>query len=216
MPFSQKDMERLIDYYNNQSVGNQEQHQELIDWLRQCEAFFRGIGDKFLAFGLHSYILGLEQTLNELIKDELATDSIETENNERWVNPYNFNNLMDFDQIHFFFDYVLTEDDYDMVFNCVKYAFKEILHADDAALTKFKYLPYVSCTGMKFNFDLSKCRSDDPEIILALKTAELYVREGSPIRLTNRGGDNTKGTRLYSGIGRCGILNVQISDNHYA
>lgn len=52
-----------------------------------------------------------------------------------------------------------------------------------------------------FSYDSTKCRSDDPDEVEAICRASRYVKEGSPIRKTDRAGRGTAGTRLCQGLG---------------
>jgi hypothetical protein len=60
-------------------------------------------------------------------------------------------------------------------------------------------------TVIYYGYDSTKSRRDDCHTVEAFELAKEYIRDGSPIRMTDRAGAGTRGTRLCPGIGEVGV-----------
>ncbi len=68
-------------------------------------------------------------------------------------------------------------------------------------------LPIVTEVGkvLTFEYDSSDRRRTSPDYGECFAEAARFVREGSPVRCSNRAGAGTKGTRLCRGVGKIGV-----------
>jgi hypothetical protein len=72
-------------------------------------------------------------------------------------------------------------------------------------------------TYIKVNWDSTKSRSDDlgDRIFEIRHNFSDYMKEGTPIRTTDRAGKGTRGTRLLSGIGFNADIMLEVSERRY-
>ena len=96
-----------------------------------------------------------------------------------------------------------------LVAGAIGYALREIVHGESLSEPDVKHFLDAETgsgsTELTFSYDSTKARSDDPDFWFAFEIAWSYVQRGSPVRVTNRSGPNTKGTRLVQGIGDCEV-----------
>lgn len=116
------------------------------------------------------------------------------------LNEWDYGDFYDF-RVHV--NRILSEDEVMRASGCIGYALKQHIKGEELSLPEVTYIP--NATLLDFHYDSTKTQSDDPDFGLAFFDAETYVREGTPIRKTNRAGAGTKGTRLVEGIGDCEV-----------
>ena len=92
-----------------------------------------------------------------------------------------------------------------LVAGAIGYALREIVHGESLSEPDVKHFLDAGSgsTELTFHYDSTSSCSENPDFWLAFELAWLYVQKGSPVRVTNRSGPNTKGTRLVQGIGDC-------------
>ena len=95
----------------------------------------------------------------------------------------------------------LTDKQVRAAAGCIRYALRQVLHGEELSEPQSIKRKPGTRTIARFSYDSTKSRSDDPDDQGAFELAAQYVREGSPIRTTDRAGQGTRGTRLAEGIG---------------
>lgn len=106
----------------------------------------------------------------------------------------------DWQEIRVEFDRVLVDAEVWQAAGCIGYALRQQLHGEDLSEPR-KIKRKGGKTIVRFGYDSTKSRSDDPDEVAAFELAALYVQEGSPVRKTDRAGKGTAGTRLCQGLG---------------
>lgn len=99
------------------------------------------------------------------------------------------------------FDAILTDSQVYQAAGCIGYALRQVLRGEELSEPVKVSRKRAGRTVVKFGYDSTKSRSDDPDDNEAFELAARYVVEGSPIRTTDRAGAGTRGTRLAEGIG---------------
>ncbi|WP_394794901.1 hypothetical protein [Armatimonas sp.] len=99
------------------------------------------------------------------------------------------------------FDALLTDTQVYQAAGCIGYALRQTLHGESLSEPEKAKRTGDGRTIVRFSYDSTKSQSDDPDDQSAFEIAGQYVREGSPLRTTNRAGANTAGTRLCEGLG---------------
>ena len=99
------------------------------------------------------------------------------------------------------FSSYLTDQEVWAAAGCLGYALRQILHGE-----KLSEPLRIKRTGdgrtiARFGYDATKGRASSPDAAKAFSLASQYIQEGSPVRKTNRAGENTLGTRLCEGLG---------------
>lgn len=108
----------------------------------------------------------------------------------------------DFAEIRAVVERYLTPDEITRVAGCVGYALRQELAGEDLSEPHVIQSVRAGQTVLLFGYDSTKSRRDDPDFAEAFRLAARYVAEGTPVRLTNRAGAGTKGTRLVAGLGQ--------------
>lgn len=106
----------------------------------------------------------------------------------------------DWQEIRVEFDRSLVDAEVWQAAGCIGYALRQQLHGEDLS-EPYKIKRKGKKTIVRFGYDSTKSRSDDPDFPLAFDLAALYVSDGSPVRTTDRAGRGTAGTRLCEGLG---------------
>lgn len=108
------------------------------------------------------------------------------------------------DQIRVEVERRLPTDQVRQLAGCVGYALRQVLHGEE--LSEPVKIAWKGRTNEKsivrFYYDSTKSRSDDPKEAEAFELAARYIAEGTPVRTTDRAGAGTKGTRLCEGVGQ--------------
>lgn len=94
----------------------------------------------------------------------------------------------------------LSQEDIDSISGCLGYALRQTIAGESLSdPVSIDQTPFF--IGIEYFYDATKTRRDDPDFLEAFDLAEKMIREGTPIRTTNRAGEGTQGTRLVEGIG---------------
>lgn len=110
-------------------------------------------------------------------------------------------------------DRILTPDEYNRLSGCLGYALREVLAGESLSdpdvefesKSEYYWEDTKGNTILLYYYDSTKSQRDDPDYLEAFNKAETYIKNGTPIRKTNRAGANTQGTRLVEGIGEIGL-----------
>lgn len=103
----------------------------------------------------------------------------------------------------------LTDEQVHQAAGCIGYALRQEIRGEELSEPLSIKRTKGGRTIARFGYDSTKTRSDDPDETLAFELAAQYVREGSPVRKTNRAGVGTVGTRLCEGLGNIeGLSNI--------
>ncbi len=91
---------------------------------------------------------------------------------------------------------------------CLGYALQAILAGPELSLPNVVYLEAPAGSGIRAAFTLVEFAYDArlsgrtaPDYVEALAKAREFIRDGTPIRTTNKTGAGTQGTRLVEGLG---------------
>lgn len=103
------------------------------------------------------------------------------------------------------FDAYLTDGQVLQAAGCLGYALREVIRGEELSAPGKITRKGDGKTIARFGYDNTKTRSDDPDEARAFCLAAQYIREGSPVRKTDRAGVGTKGTRLCEGIGSVSV-----------
>jgi len=109
----------------------------------------------------------------------------------------------DFYEIRVVIDRYLTHEEARRAAGCLGYALKQELAGEELSEPCVIQSCRAGQTILLLCYDSTKSRRDDPDFDRTFALAESYIAEGSPIRMTNRAGCGTRGTRLVAGIGPC-------------
>ena len=116
----------------------------------------------------------------------------------------------DFSAIRVICDRKLDGAEVNRLSGCLAYALKATLATGDDALpephVEFAQTPEdspvcLTFTLLEYAFDASRSIRTDPDPVAAFTLARQYIREGTPMRTTDREGAGTRNTRLLEGIG---------------
>lgn len=116
----------------------------------------------------------------------------------------------DFTAIRVVCDRELDGREVNRLCGCLAYALKATLATGDEALSEpqvqFARTPEdsparLTVTLLEYAFDARRSIRTDPDPIAAFAAAQDYIRQGTPLRTTDREGVGTKNTRLLNGIG---------------
>lgn len=121
----------------------------------------------------------------------------------RWLEVSRYEGLGDFYRFRAVFDRSLDDLELQRAVGCIGYALRQVLAGE--SLDNFRVVARGSKTVVEMDYDSTKSQRDDPDYLEAFDMAALYVREGTPLRKTNRAGWGTQGTRLVEGLG-CGVV----------
>ena len=95
---------------------------------------------------------------------------------------------------------------------CLGYALQAILAGPELSLPSVVRLEAPAGSGVRATFTLVEFVYDArlsgrtaPDYVEALAKAREFIRDGTPIRTTNKAGTGTQGTRLVEGLGAIGI-----------
>ena len=116
--------------------------------------------------------------------------------------------VADFDGIRVVADRLLSADEARRLSGCLGYALRQTICGEDVSDPTITHLRGDDGTGttvLEYGYNSTKSRRDDPDFDQTFSLATQYVREGSPIRRTDRAGWGTRGTRLVEGIGVGGV-----------
>jgi hypothetical protein len=126
----------------------------------------------------------------------------------RWLEVSRHNWLGDFYRFRVVFERSLDDLELQRAAGCIGYALRQVLAGE--SLDNFRVVARGSKTVVEVEFDSTKSQRDDPDYLEAFELAALYVREGTPIRKTNRAGSGTQGTRLVEGVGCRVVFQVEV------
>lgn len=122
----------------------------------------------------------------------------------KWVKPSEHPG--DWQEIRAEFGALLTDAQVYQAAGCIGYALRQVIRGEDLSEPgKTSRKGKSGKTIVRFAYDVTKTQSDDVDAGEAFELAALYVREGSPIRTTDRKGAGTRGTRLCEGIGAVNV-----------
>lgn len=110
-----------------------------------------------------------------------------------------------FERIRFRCRRCLNDMEVARVCGALAYALRATLAGDDLSLPVLMLDFRQHHTNLYFQWDSESSIRSEPDFVAALETAVRFIEEGTPIRLTNRAGCGTFGTRLFDGIGRCDV-----------
>ena len=99
------------------------------------------------------------------------------------------------------FDSYLSDSQVRQAAGCIGYALRQEIRGEELSEPLKITRTANGRTIARFSYDSTKTRSDDPDEARAFELAAQYVREGSPVRTTDRAGHGTRGTRLCEGLG---------------
>lgn len=130
------------------------------------------------------------------------------------TDPTAFNT--DFTEIRVETSKPLRSDALEMIGQAVGYALKETILGDELVLIGVEQLPELSNghivdgggkSVLTYEFDSTSSRRSAPDYSIAFDVADTRIFHGSKVRLTNKAGAGTKGTKLVEGIGpgRCTV-----------
>lgn len=97
----------------------------------------------------------------------------------------------------------LTDEESVQVTGALNYAMATYVGVEELTATRVVHGKTYSI--MEFDTDSRERRRTAPDYSEAFREAERFIREGSPVRKTNRAGVGTEGTRLCEGIGEIGL-----------
>jgi hypothetical protein len=131
-----------------------------------------------------------------------AQSAQESGRQEGWERPHE--KSRGWFQIRAAFDRVLTTEQSQQASGAIGYALREVLHGD--RLSEPRMMVFASPSGslytvLEYDYDSNTIISSQPDPPRAFERASQYIVEGSPLRLTDRSGPGTAGTRLVQGIG---------------
>lgn len=110
-----------------------------------------------------------------------------------------------FTRLRITIDRRLSDAEVDQVAQCVGYGLKEALAGDTLVVTNIMRSYDAQQTILICEYDSSQSLRTFPDAGYALHLAAQYVQDGTPLRVSNRSGAGTKGTRLVSGLGVCDV-----------
>lgn len=95
---------------------------------------------------------------------------------------------------------------------CLGYALQAILAGPELSLPSVVRLESPAGSGVRAAFTLVEFAYDArlsgrtaPDYVEALAKAREFIRDGTPLRTTNKAGTGTQGTRLVEGLGAVGV-----------
>ena len=111
----------------------------------------------------------------------------------------------DFTAIRVVVDRRLVEDDVVRLARCLGYALKATLVGEELGEPSASYTAGEEDDGLvftlvEFSYNAKSSTRTKPDAKLAFEVAREYIRDGSPIRTTDREGPGTMNTRLAEGI----------------
>jgi len=138
-----------------------------------------------------------------------AEPCTETDRNGVW-NSVECENAFaaDFGEVRVLVDRILSAGFVRRLSGCLGYALRQTICGEDVSDPTITHLRGDDGTGttvLEYGYNSTKSRRDDPDFDQTFSLATQYVREGSPIRRTDRAGWGTRGTRLVEGIGVGGV-----------
>ena len=123
-----------------------------------------------------------------------------------WVKPTDHPG--DWQEVRATFDRLLTVEEAQEAAGAIGYALRIYFNGEE--LSDPTYLLDGLKNGdahavLQFAYDSTKAIRSEPDTAEAFEEALRYIKEGSPVRQTNRAGVKTKGTRLVKGVGPVGV-----------
>lgn len=109
----------------------------------------------------------------------------------------------DFAAIRVVVDRALSADDVGRLSGCLAYALTATLAGDTLGEPSAEMATSdngVSFTCIEYAYNAASTVRTNPDAKLAFKTAREYIRDGTPVRTTDREGAGTRNTRLVEGI----------------
>lgn len=119
----------------------------------------------------------------------------------------------DFDTLALTVNRVLTPEEVAQVSGCLGYALRVHI-AGESLSDPVTVVRSPDSTLITWWYDSTKGQRSDRDPESALFAAADMIREGTPVRRSNRAGPGTAGTRLVDGIGPCALAFAVDVDPH--
>ena len=144
--------------------------------------------------------------LNRSAVSLLAPDAPPIPFDRKWTDIHAAGALAnDFQSIRITIDRRLSDYEVEQAAGAVGYALREVLCGEELGAPHILRSYSAQQTILICAYDSSEFIRSAPDFAFAFEKAGVYVVEGSPLRITNRAGAGTMGTRLVQGIGRCKV-----------
>ena len=109
----------------------------------------------------------------------------------------------DFTQFRAAFDRVLSAGEIEEATCAIGYALRIYVAGEELPLPDV--IETEQGTMLTYDYDSADRRRTAPHYAECFEEAARFIVDGSPVRVSNRAGVNTRGTRLVKGIGKVGV-----------